>query len=271
MMREGRLPIPKPVGLWGAYAMGLAFAFGWTPCIGPILAAILSVAAAEATVTKGAMLLAVYSAGLGIPFLIAAFMVEQFSALFARMKRHLAMVERAMGVLLVVTGIGFLDRRGHRRQHLAAGDVSGAAEFRLGRLAACRRCPMPGIFELHGDEVGRAAFRSGPRLPSSAWSNAFAGGSARPPAAAAPRASWRRPDRAGCAGRCGSVAHRQCRQTSRRGSDRCATRRPRRAPATLRPRRAQARCRAARLFQKARALRIAVSANGRVNWNAPLS
>ena len=108
MMREGRLPIPKPVGLWGAYAMGLAFAFGWTPCIGPILAAILSVAAAEATVTKGALLLAVYSAGLGIPFLIAAFMVEQFSSLFARMKRHLAMVERAMGVLLVVTGIGFL-------------------------------------------------------------------------------------------------------------------------------------------------------------------
>src|SRR4029077_13661520 len=52
LMREGRLPIPKPVGLWGAYAMGLAFAFGWTPCIGPILAAILSVAASEATVTK---------------------------------------------------------------------------------------------------------------------------------------------------------------------------------------------------------------------------
>ncbi len=108
MMREGRLPIPRPVGLWGAYAMGLAFAFGWTPCIGPILAAILSVAAAEATVTKGAMLLGVYSAGLGIPFLIAAFMVEQFSALFARIKRHLVNVERAMGVLLVVTGIGFL-------------------------------------------------------------------------------------------------------------------------------------------------------------------
>src|SRR5689334_15254573 len=108
LMREGRLPIPKPVGLWGAYAMGLAFAFGWTPCIGPILAAILSIAAAEATVAKGAGLLAVYSAGLGIPFLIAAFMVEQFSALFARMKAHLATVERAMGVLLIVTGIGFL-------------------------------------------------------------------------------------------------------------------------------------------------------------------
>jgi cytochrome c-type biogenesis protein len=108
LMRDGRLPIPKPVGLWGAYIMGLAFAFGWTPCIGPILAAILSIAAAEATVAKGAGLLAVYSAGLGIPFLIAAFMVEQFSSLFSRMKRHLATVERAMGVLMIITGIGFL-------------------------------------------------------------------------------------------------------------------------------------------------------------------
>jgi cytochrome c-type biogenesis protein len=88
--------------------MGLAFAFGWTPCIGPILAAILSLAAAETTVAKGAGLLAIYSAGLGIPFLIAAFMVEQFSSLFARMKRHLANVERAMGVLMIITGIGFL-------------------------------------------------------------------------------------------------------------------------------------------------------------------
>jgi cytochrome c-type biogenesis protein len=108
LMREGRLSIPKPVGLGGAYVMGLAFAFGWTPCIGPILAAILSVAAAEATVTKGAGLLAVYSAGLGIPFLLAAFMIEQFSSLLARLKRHLASVERAMGVLLVLTGIVFL-------------------------------------------------------------------------------------------------------------------------------------------------------------------
>jgi len=108
LMREGRLPIPKPIGLWGAYVMGLAFAFGWTPCIGPILAAILSIAAAEATVAKGAGLLAVYSAGLGIPFLIAAFMVEQFSSLFARMKRHLVNVERAMGILMIITGIAFL-------------------------------------------------------------------------------------------------------------------------------------------------------------------
>ena len=108
LMREGRLPIPRPVGVWGAFVMGLAFAFGWTPCIGPILAAILSMAAAEATVAKGAAMLAVYSAGLGIPFLAAAFMVEQFSSLSARMKRHLASVERAMGMLMIIAGIGFL-------------------------------------------------------------------------------------------------------------------------------------------------------------------
>ena len=108
LMREGRMTMPKPVGLWGAYVMGLAFAFGWTPCIGPILAAILSVAASEATVTKGAGLLAVYSAGLGIPFLVAAFMIEQFSSMFARMKKHLLTVERVMGALLVLTGVAFL-------------------------------------------------------------------------------------------------------------------------------------------------------------------
>src|ERR1700722_14099729 len=108
LMREGRVSMAKPFGLWGAYVMGRAFAFGWTPCIGPILAAILSMAAAEGTVTKGARLLAVFSAGLGIPFLAAALMVEQFSSLFSRMKRHLANVERAMGVLLVITGIAFL-------------------------------------------------------------------------------------------------------------------------------------------------------------------
>jgi cytochrome c-type biogenesis protein len=108
LMREGRACMTKPVGLWGAYVMGLAFAFGWTPCIGPILAAILAVAASEATVTKGAGLLAVYSAGLGIPFLLAAFAVERFSSLFARFKRQLKNVERAMGVLMIVTGIAFL-------------------------------------------------------------------------------------------------------------------------------------------------------------------
>ena len=108
LMREGRLTVPKPVGLWGAYVMGLAFAFGWTPCIGPILAAILSVAAAEATMTKGAGLLAVYSAGLGIPFLIAAVAVEPFAAFLVRFRAHLGTVEKVMGGLLVLTGAAFL-------------------------------------------------------------------------------------------------------------------------------------------------------------------
>jgi len=108
LMREKRATLVKPVGLWGAYVMGLAFAFGWTPCIGPILAAILAVAASEATVAKGAGLLAVYSLGLGIPFIVAAFAVEPFAAFFTHFRRHLAMVERVMGGLLVLTGIAFL-------------------------------------------------------------------------------------------------------------------------------------------------------------------
>ena len=108
MMREKRWEMAKPVGLWGAYLMGLCFAFGWTPCIGPILAAILAVAASKETVAKGAGLLAVYSAGLGIPFLIAAFAIEPFTAFLARFKRHLARVEHAMGALMVLTGIAFL-------------------------------------------------------------------------------------------------------------------------------------------------------------------
>jgi cytochrome c-type biogenesis protein len=108
LYRQKRMEVAKPVGLWGAYVMGLAFAFGWTPCIGPILAAILAVAAAEQTVAKGASLLAVYSLGLGIPFVIAAFAIEPFAAFLARFRKHLLRVEQAMGALLVLTGIAFL-------------------------------------------------------------------------------------------------------------------------------------------------------------------
>lgn len=106
--RQKRLDVAKPVGLAGAYVMGLAFAFGWTPCIGPVLAAILAVAASEATVAKGAGLLAVYSAGLGIPFVLAALAAEPFAAFLARFRAHIAKVEMAMGGLLVLTGIAFL-------------------------------------------------------------------------------------------------------------------------------------------------------------------
>ena len=106
--RQARLDVQKTVAVWGAYVMGLAFALGWTPCIGPILAAILAVAASETTVTKGAALLAVYSLGLGVPFLIAALAVEPFAAFLLRFRAHLAHMEKVMGGLLVLTGIAFL-------------------------------------------------------------------------------------------------------------------------------------------------------------------
>jgi cytochrome c-type biogenesis protein len=108
LLREKRLGMAKPVGLWGAYVMGLAFAMGWTPCIGPILATILAVAASEATVTKGAGLLAVYSLGLGVPFMIAALAVEPFAAFMTRFKAYLPYMEKTMGALLVLTGLAFL-------------------------------------------------------------------------------------------------------------------------------------------------------------------
>ena len=108
LFREARVSVDKSVDVWGAYLMGLAFAFGWTPCIGPILAAILAVAGSEASVARGALLLAAYSAGLGIPFILAAFAMGPFIKLLKRMRSHFALVEKAMGALLVLTGIAFL-------------------------------------------------------------------------------------------------------------------------------------------------------------------
>jgi cytochrome c-type biogenesis protein len=108
LYREARFNPAKPVGVWGGYVMGLAFAFGWTPCIGPVLAAVLTVAAGEATVTRGAGLLAVYAAGLGLPFLLAAFAMGPFTHFLARFRRHLGRVEKVIGVLLVLVGIAFL-------------------------------------------------------------------------------------------------------------------------------------------------------------------
>ena len=98
----------RPAGLLGAYAVGLAFAFGWTPCIGPVLATILAVAAAEESVGQGAFLLAIYSLGLGVPFLLAALGIGTFLAFLKRFAKHLDMVEKAMGVLLILAGLAFL-------------------------------------------------------------------------------------------------------------------------------------------------------------------
>ncbi len=108
LYREKRVSVEKPVGVWGAYVMGLAFAFGWTPCIGPILAAILAVASSEATVSHGATLLAAYSLGLGLPFVLAALAMEPFILFLKRFRSHFGKVEKVVGVLLVVTGVMFL-------------------------------------------------------------------------------------------------------------------------------------------------------------------
>ena len=96
----------RPLGLLGAYVVGLAFAFGWTPCIGPILGAILLYASQQETVSQGIVLLAAYSAGLGIPFLLSGLAVNWFFKASAGLRRSMRVVEVASGVLLV--GIGLL-------------------------------------------------------------------------------------------------------------------------------------------------------------------
>lgn len=109
LFREARVEVRrKPVGLAGAYVIGLAFAFGWTPCVGPVLAAILFVAGSAGTAARGAMLLAVYSLGIGIPFLLAAAFAGPFLRWASGFRRHMETVEKAMGGLLVLTGILFV-------------------------------------------------------------------------------------------------------------------------------------------------------------------
>lgn len=95
-------------GPLGGFLLGLAFAIGWTPCIGPILAAVLSVAASRETATEGAALLGIYSLGLGVPFFLAGIAVGPFLTFFKGFRRYLATVEKVMGGLLVVTGLLFL-------------------------------------------------------------------------------------------------------------------------------------------------------------------
>ncbi|MCB1416434.1 MAG: cytochrome c biogenesis protein CcdA [Nitratireductor sp.] len=109
LYREARVNVAsKPAGFLGSYIMGLAFAFGWTPCVGPVLAAILFVAGTEDTALRGAALLAVYSLGIGLPFMLAAFFASGFLNWANRFKQHMRKIEIAMGGLLVVTGILFV-------------------------------------------------------------------------------------------------------------------------------------------------------------------
>ena len=93
------------VGLLGAFVIGLAFAFGWTPCVGPVLAAILFTAAGQETAGQGAVLLFVYGLGMTLPFVIAALFIGPFMTFMGRFRRHLGLVEKLMGALLVLFGV----------------------------------------------------------------------------------------------------------------------------------------------------------------------
>ncbi|WP_420863450.1 cytochrome c biogenesis CcdA family protein [Algirhabdus cladophorae] len=109
MDREMRLDAGDQGGsAFGAYVLGLAFAFGWTPCIGPQLGAILSLAASEADVARGTTLLAVYAIGLGIPFLLVAAFFPSLTGVMGWMKRHMEQIERIMGLLLWTVGLMML-------------------------------------------------------------------------------------------------------------------------------------------------------------------
>ncbi|WP_421708559.1 cytochrome c biogenesis CcdA family protein [Algihabitans sp.] len=109
LYREARFQVAsKPASVLGAYVIGLAFAFGWTPCAGPVLSAVLATAATDDSLLYGASLLGTYAAGIGIPFLLAALFLERFLRWFQSFKRHLPKVEKAMGGFLIITGLLFV-------------------------------------------------------------------------------------------------------------------------------------------------------------------
>lgn len=106
LSQERRLQLDrKPVGYLGSALVGMAFAAGWTPCIGPVLGGILGLAATSADVSRGMLLLGVYSAGLALPFLIAALALDSFLEWFQRFRRFLPWVMRVSGVMLIVVGV----------------------------------------------------------------------------------------------------------------------------------------------------------------------
>jgi cytochrome c-type biogenesis protein len=106
LMRERRVQMEeKPIGYLGSMLVGMAFAAGWTPCIGPVLGAILGLAATSNDLARGALLLAAYSAGLAVPFLLAALALESFLGWFQRFRVYLPWVMRVSGALLILVGV----------------------------------------------------------------------------------------------------------------------------------------------------------------------
>jgi cytochrome c-type biogenesis protein len=106
LLQEKRVQVnTKPASMLGAVVVGISFAFGWTPCIGPILSAILLVAAQQESVNQGVVLLSVYSLGLAIPFLLTALAINQFFVAFKKVRRHYRTIEIVSGLLMVVIGV----------------------------------------------------------------------------------------------------------------------------------------------------------------------
>lgn len=97
-----------PTGPLGAYVIGLTFAFGWTPCIGPILGPVITLAGTKETVGEGALLLGIYALGLGVPFVLAALFSSNFMRFLGAFRIHLGKVEKMIGIFLIITGILFL-------------------------------------------------------------------------------------------------------------------------------------------------------------------
>lgn len=129
LYREARYHVGSaPTSLAGAYLIGLAFAFGWTPCIGPILAAVLTAAASEASLGRGISLLFAYSLGLGVPFLLAAIAIRPFMSFMNKFRRHLGTLEKVMGAALVIAGVMFL-----------TGSINGFGQYLLDTFPALAR------------------------------------------------------------------------------------------------------------------------------------
>jgi len=137
-------------GIWSGFLLGFAFAFGWTPCIGPILATVLALAAASDTIARGVLLLAVYSAGLAVPFLLTALGIGQFLRFYQRFRKHLHAVELFSGALLLLSRPGFrqpphLDGRKARlsQQHRPmAGEIADRGKMKLPLLPSSPRCEI---------------------------------------------------------------------------------------------------------------------------------
>jgi len=134
LARERRMHVsPARLGAFAPPVMGMAFAFGWTPCIGPVLAAVLSIAAAEGTFTQGVLLLLAYSLGLGVPFVAAGLALNRLAATFAWFKRHYRAISLVSGLLLAAFGVLLLTNRVTR---LSSFLVEIMSRFGLDRLTA---------------------------------------------------------------------------------------------------------------------------------------